>query len=282
MVTVYGRAYPLYEIDKPRNDRPLLVSSVGHTIPVEKTYAETLRPSGRRDYQIIYIRSGRAHFYLDGQERVLSSGHIFLYRPMEPQHYRYYAADQPNIYWVHFTGSRAAEELEALGLSQGPEFDVSCHDEYAALFDEIIQELQMKRPRYGEVANAVLMKLLCLFSRELSTREGPMVLRTPIIEETVRMFHTQFNRPFHLAEYAAAHNMSSCWLSRLFRREMGVSPQRYLTDIRIGRACELLASGCGIAEACETVGYQDACYFSHVFKKYTGYSPTAYIKTLSW
>ncbi len=72
--------------------------------------------------------------------------------------------------------------------------------------------------------------------------------------------------------------MSVCWFTQLFKRQLGVSPQQYLMNIRISRACELLASGSGVAEASEAIGYVDALYFSRIFKKHTGQTPSQYRK----
>lgn len=43
-----------------------------------------------------------------------------------------------------------------------------------------------------------------------------------------------------MAEIARRFGMSPCWFTRLFHRQTGLSPQRYLTDIRINKARELL------------------------------------------
>lgn len=39
------------------------------------------------------------------EETIVHAGHMVLYRPREPQKYEYYAKDQVEVYWVHFTGN---------------------------------------------------------------------------------------------------------------------------------------------------------------------------------
>ena len=56
-----------------------------------------------------------------------------------------------------------------------------------------------------------------------------------------------------------------------------MTPQRYLTDIRLNQAKELLiSSSLNVGEIAAIVGYENALYFSRVFRKYAGLSPSAY------
>ena len=71
----------------------------------------THRPRGRLDYQLLYIASGKAHFYFNGKEQVVSAGNMVLYRPKEEQRYYYYGAEHPEVYWVHFTGNNVKNYL---------------------------------------------------------------------------------------------------------------------------------------------------------------------------
>jgi beta-lactam-binding protein with PASTA domain len=62
-----------------------------------------------------------------------------------------------------------------------------------------------------------------------------------------------------------------------FKNKTGVNFIDYLTNIRIERAKELLAdSDVSIKEICSEVGYADPNYFSRIFKKVTGVTPTEY------
>ena len=55
-----------------------------------------------------------------------------------------------------------------------------------------------------------------------------------------------------------------------------ILPECYL---KVMEAKDLLMSGsCGIAETAEAVGFEDANYFSRVFKKHTGQSPSAFVR----
>lgn len=47
------------------------------------------------------MASGKAHFWFDGVEEVVTSGHMVLYQPKEIQKYVYYVEDHPEVFWIH-------------------------------------------------------------------------------------------------------------------------------------------------------------------------------------
>ncbi|MDP4089164.1 MAG: response regulator [Bacillota bacterium] len=76
---------------------------------------------------------------------------------------------------------------------------------------------------------------------------------------------------------AARFNLSSFYFSRTFKDVLGHNFSDYINIVRINKAKELLKSGqMSIKEICFSVGYSDPNYFSKVFKKYAGFSPTEY------
>lgn len=72
-------------------------------------------------------------------------------------------------------------------------------------------------------------------------------------------------------------NVSEGHLSHIFKRETGSTVIAYLTQYRMHKARELLRDyRCKIYEVAEKVGYRDVSYFSSIFKKVTGVSPSEY------
>ena len=94
-------------VDFKDKSRPLIVGSCGTYHLYTKPRLPTYRPRGRIDFQLLYIASGKAYFHFGSEENetVVTAGHMVLYRPREMQKYEYYAIDQTEVYWVHFTGS---------------------------------------------------------------------------------------------------------------------------------------------------------------------------------
>lgn len=72
------------------------------------------------------------------------------------------------------------------------------------------------------------------------------------------------------------------YLKKLFKKEVGISPQQFLINLRISHAKKLLTDKqeehLAISQVAYNCGYDDALYFSRVFKSATGFSPKEYQK----
>jgi AraC-like DNA-binding protein len=99
------------------------------------------------------------------------------------------------------------------------------------------------------------------------------------LEATVHYFNESFAKDICIEEYAKNQHMSVCWFIRSFKRYMGVTPMQYITSIRINKAKELLKNtNYSIQEISGLVGYENPLYFSRIFRKQIGCSPSGYRK----
>ena len=106
-------------IDRKDKSKPLVITMCGTYKLYTRPKLPTWRPRGRLDFQLLYIAAGKAHFHFDNNDEatIVHAGHMVLYRPKEPQKYEYYAKDQTEVYWVHFTGNNVTNLLRSYGLT---------------------------------------------------------------------------------------------------------------------------------------------------------------------
>lgn len=90
------------------------------------------------------------------------------------------------------------------------------------------------------------------------------------------------NREIDFAALAASFGLSESGFRKKFRRVTGMPPGRYQQQIRLNRACEWLRqSNLTVSEISDRLGYDSVFYFSRLFKRKTGLSPTAYRSKLA-
>lgn len=99
------------------------------------------------------------------------------------------------------------------------------------------------------------------------------------IERAVHYFEENYNKDISIEQYAAEHFMSTNWLISSFKNIMKVTPMQYVMSLRITAAKgNFDATNKNVTEVASAVGYENPLYFSRVFKKHTGYSPSEYRK----
>ncbi|MCS7462058.1 helix-turn-helix domain-containing protein [Paenibacillus doosanensis] len=100
-------------------------------------------------------------------------------------------------------------------------------------------------------------------------------------EEIEAFIQSHYAEDITLQGIAERYHMSESYFSRLFKKQVGTSFLEYVTMIRVRQAKELLANPrLKIYEVSLQAGYQDSRYFSQIFRKYTGETPTEFRKRL--
>ena len=270
-------------IDFKDKKHPLFVGSCGTYKLFTKSKLPTHRPRGRLDYQLLYVASGKAHFYFQGKEEIVSAGNMVLYRPKEEQRYYYYGAEHPEVYWVHFTGNNVKNILRQYGIADDIHvIHTNTSLEYKRLFSLMIQELKLCKDDYEELLVHYLKELLIMIHRVL-INNPPWKSSFLITEmdDAVQYFHTNYNQTISIENYAAKHNMSVSWFIRNFKEYTNATPAQYILSLRISNARTLLENtSYNVSEISNIVGYENPLYFSRIFKKQCGMSPSEFRKQL--
>lgn len=99
-------------------------------------------------------------------------------------------------------------------------------------------------------------------------------LTSVLVKKAIAYINKNASQPISRWQLAEAVNISEDYLTRIFRKEVGISPWDYLNRYRIQLACKLLTqTGLSINEIAQDTGFQDQAYFCRVFKKVKGFPP---------
>ena len=181
-------------IDFKDKTHPLFVGSCGTYRLITRPLLPTHRPRGRLDFQLLYIAAGKAQFYFQGVERIVPAGHMVIYRPKEEQKYRYYGADQTEVFWVHFTGNNVRNIMRQYGIADSDQVvRTGTSLEYTRIFTQMIQEMQLRRENYEELLVLLLRQLFILIHRQM---HQPPKARNGFLEKEMQLAVQFFQERF--------------------------------------------------------------------------------------
>ena len=87
------------------------------------------------------------------------------------------------------------------------------------------------------------------------------------IDKALNYIHADYANGITVSSVAERLNLDRTYFSVLFKKRLGVSPMKYLSDLRLDKAAELIVKhGMSPTTAALSVGYPDYCHFSRVLQ----------------
>ncbi len=257
----------------PSEMTALSVYNVGHQ---KCTPRYQWGPGVRNHYLIHYVVSGRGVYETRGRRYALRAGDAFLALPDTEITYYADESDPWEYVWVGFAGNDALPILQCTDFTpdspvvhprNGPEFRAAVQRVYEMRGAEFLHAVRMTGALYG--ALALLMR------RENPERVGSAAEQYVRKAETYIAHH--YALPLTVTDVAAYVGIDRTHLYAVFKQTTGLSPKEYLTDYRLRRACALLLEpALSVTAVANSVGFENSLYFSKVFRKHMGLSPSEY------
>lgn len=238
----------------------------------------------RKNHLIEMVFCGTCHLTVweGGVQKnfVVKEGEAFIIPAGVKHSYRSDEEDPSSRYWLSFSGARSEEVLKRIGFVQGQYVYTGLNVNEMEKRMEKFRLLTNDRPETIFSIYSSAYSVLGMFGRLNSIpaeeTEGNQK-RKLFIESVAGYVEKNLSRRIGVEELADSFGYERSHFYRLFRAEMHVSVQQYVTNRRIVRARSLLSeTDKSLARVAEECGYENYSSFSKAFTGNVGISPSEY------
>lgn len=238
---------------------------------------QAARPAAHAGVELAWMREGEIGYGIGSHHFDVTAGGAMLVPS---------AVEHATSFPTHMRGAAlwidpdsVAQIADAVGSAHGPGIGlVRDAAPLASLGAVLAQEASCDDRGALLAADAITEAMIVIALRGFPPEShGARVPRDPSIATAVRHIEASYAEPLTVEGMARVARMSRFHFSRRFRDATGRSPYRYLVDVRVERAAELLRRGrCGVTEAALSVGFSDPSRFARMFRQRFGASPAAW------
>ena len=234
-------------------------------------------------YILMYCIDGEGWVEVDGIQQKLTTGSAVILPKNKAHSYGSQSKNSWSIYWIHFDGTMApyfCKDMDKpLMIDTGKDSRI---EDRLELFEDIFSILKNGYSKINlDYSVTVLfhflgsLKFINAFRSSLSDRQ----LKRDMTEEAIHFMRENLQRSVKLNEIASYTGYSVSHFSILFKKKTGYSPLNYFNQLRVQAACHYLDfSDMQVNQIAMITGFDDQFYFSRIFSKIMGCSPTEYRK----
>jgi len=242
---------------------------------VYETEHDTLpQPFLRPIYYLFLVTDGSAVLKMAGKEHNISVGDLFFGFPGFP--YEVKNEGSFRYLYISFFGSCVSRIFERLGICiEKPVY--SGFDKVSEFWFSAISRFNVQNADF--LSESVLLYTLSFISGDDGISEMKQNVHTMF--EMIREYvDNHYREPsLTLGGVADIFSYSENYISSMFKKNMQLGFNQYVNRLRISYALRLIESGSvSVREVAAECGFSDALYFSKVFKKKVGVTPTKKIK----
>lgn len=283
----------MYKLHHNRNSTDILfpespqlaslnILEVGHSFPPA---GYTSLKNERNVYVIHYIREGKGSF----RDIPVEAPCGFLMTPEESQYYNVDPdenAPQWEQYWIMFNGDLAGEMLLNAGFKLDSHvFRITDIDSIWKIFRAIFDKGEAVNQNDSYILASALFDLLSYHHSDSAAEVTPPEISqyNPYVRSALSYIKNFYSLNLCENDIAKSVHISTKYLYKLFKEEIGMTPMKYLNSYRIKCARKLLKNtSFPISQIAASVGFSDPNYFCRVFQRFNdGVSPLQYRKNIS-
>lgn len=259
--------------------KQIYITDIGYYPKAKFHYVERLH--GINQHILIYCIEGSGWVEINKKKMEISPSQ-FIAIPANMAHK--YAANENDpwtIYWFHFKGDIAGHIVDLI-LQHAKNYrpHLSYNENRIKLFEEIYTNLEkgysIDNLRY---INMTFYHFLSSLLYEDKFNYAEKKKEPDIVASSIELMQKKISTILTLNELADFANLSVSHFSAIFREKTGYSPIEYFNHLKVQKACQyLLFTTMAVKEMSASLGIDDQYYFSRMFSKLMGISPTEYRK----
>ena len=153
--------------------------------------------------------------------------------------------------------------------------NASQNEKIGALFKKLFSTWVSKKEGYYFESVSLLYRIFAEMQKDSPISKQHKSKIAPAMD----MIHSDFlTRDFSLSELAAICKMGESYFQKLFKEIYGISPKKYIIQLKINHACDLLRlERYTVTQIAELCNFSDVYFFSRQFKEYMGITPTQFV-----
>lgn len=223
---------------------------------------------------IIYVLNGKAQYCMSNGDSLWINKGECIYVPRKTDCIIRCSQDEG---FKHMTVN--FEVRGEGGLAPVPtKIRVNAQQHFEQVFGSLVHHWSVRHPYYRERCMGILYEIIYLLLYELQASPLKHIQK---LDPARTYLDEHFCEEFSLEMLAELCGMSATYFRRLFHSVYHETPAEYRRRLRIARAEDLILCGqYHLAEIASLCGYPDPAYFSRVFKKTLGVSPSHYLSSL--
>ena len=255
----------------------LFITDIGYYPKAE--HHHRIREKGIGQYVLIYCVDGSGFYVVDGKRHEVKKNQYFILPIGKPHEYGSTEGHFWTVYWLHFCGKAAHVFAEGAATPQTINVTMQSRiSERINIFDEILTTLHfgdsIEDLRY---ASSLLSHFLASMRYLGQFRRAKAGAEKDIVEQAIHYMRENIENRITMAEVLRYVGYSQSHFSTVFKKKTGMSPLSYFNRLKVEHACQLLkTTDLKVNMICYKVGIEDPLYFSRLFSKVMGMSPSEF------